>query len=177
MRHLGLTSDHSVEDPKISPWVGRHVVVRLPLQRHLGISGSCSIKGSDPFLDLSSEDAQYSYCANGPVAVFFSVLFGLTWIAHVIQAVIYRKKFCWVIVVGTLWECIGLVMRTYSTIDQTQANTASAGQLLVLLAPLWVNAFVYMIFGRMVYYYLPEKKVIGIRAEKLAKIFIWLDVR
>ncbi|KAF7715219.1 Uncharacterized protein PECH_008713 [Penicillium ucsense] len=126
--------------------------------------------------DLSSADAQYAYCANGPVAVFFSVLFGLTWIAHLVQAVTYRKKFCWVMVVGTLWECIGLVMRTYSTIDQTQANTASAGQLLVLLAPLWVNAFVYMIFGRMVYYYLPEKRVLGIRAESLAKVFIWLDV-
>lgn len=89
----------------------------------------------------------------------------------------YRKRFCWVIVVGTLWECLGLIMRTYSTINQTKSTTASAGQLLVLLAPLWVNAFVYMIFGRMVYYFVPEKEVMGIRAEKLAKIFIWLDVR
>ncbi|RAK71482.1 RTA1 domain-containing protein [Aspergillus fijiensis CBS 313.89] len=126
--------------------------------------------------DLSSDNAQYSYCANGPAAVFFSVLFGLTWIAHLVQAIVYRKKFCWVIVVGTVWECLGLIMRTYSTINQTESTTASAGQLLVLLAPLWINAYIYMIFGRMVYYFLPEKKVAGIRAEKLAKIFIWLDV-
>ncbi|KAJ5674932.1 uncharacterized protein N7477_004866 [Penicillium maclennaniae] len=126
--------------------------------------------------NLSDENAQYAYCANGPAAIFFTVLFGLTAIAHSAQAVAYRKKFCWVIVVGTWWECIGLIMRTYSTINQTKSTTASAGQLLVLLAPLWVNAFVYMIFGRMVYYFVPEKKVLGIKADKLAKIFIWLDV-
>lgn len=122
------------------------------------------------------ENSQFSYCANGPAAVFFSVLFGLTWIAHTVQAFAYRKKFCWVIVVGSLWECIGLIMRTYATIDQTKSSTASAAQLLTLLAPLWVNAYVYMIFGRMVYYYLPERKVIGFKASSLAKIFIWLDV-
>ncbi|KAJ5937908.1 hypothetical protein N7454_004250, partial [Penicillium verhagenii] len=127
-------------------------------------------------IDLSDENAQYSYCANGPAAILFSVLFGLTWIAHFVQAVVYRKRFCWVIVVGTVWECLGLIMRTYSTINQTKSTTASAAQILVLLAPLWVNAFIYMIFGRMVHFFLPEKKVIGIRAEKLAKIFIWLDV-
>lgn len=128
-------------------------------------------------VDLSNENAQYDYCANGPAAILFSVFFGLTWIVHLAQAIMYRKRFCWVIVVGTLWECLGLIMRTYSTINQTKSTTASAGQLLVLLAPLWVNAFVYMIFGRMVYYFVPEKEVMGIRAEKLAKIFIWLDVR
>lgn len=69
-----------------------------------------------------------------------------------------------------------MIMRTYSTIDQTKSGTTAASQLLVLLAPLWMNAFVYMIFGRMVYYYLPERKVVGIRAERLALIFIWLDV-
>lgn len=81
------------------------------------------------------------------------------------------------IVVATVWQCIGMIMRTYSTIDQTKSTTTAAGQLLILLTPLWVNAFVYMIFGRMVYYFLPEKKVAGIRAERLAQIFIWLDVR
>ncbi|KAJ5727032.1 hypothetical protein N7493_006059 [Penicillium malachiteum] len=126
--------------------------------------------------DLSNENAQYDYCANGPAAIVFSVLFGLAWIAHTAQAFQYHKRFCWVIILGTLWECLGLVMRTVSTINQTESTTASAGQLLVLLAPLWINAYVYMIFGRMVYYYLPEKEVMGIKAEKLSMIFIWLDV-
>lgn len=97
-------------------------------------------------------------------------------IAHIVQAVIYRKKWCWVIIMGAAWECFGFVMRFYSTLDQTQSNTASAGQLLILLAPLWINAGVYMIFGRLVYYYLPEQKIGGIKAISLGKTFIWLDI-
>ena len=67
-------------------------------------------------------------------------------------------------------------MRAYSTLDQTKSSTLAAAQLLVLLAPLWINAFVYMIFGRMVYYFTPNKKIKGIKAESMAKIFIWLDI-
>ncbi|KAF5864598.1 hypothetical protein ETB97_007156 [Aspergillus alliaceus] len=126
--------------------------------------------------DLTIKDAQYPYCANGSAAIIFSVLFGITFIAHLTQAILYRKRFCWVIVVGSAWECLGLIMRTYSTLDQTKSTTAAAGQLLVLLAPLWINAFVYMIFGRMVYYFTPDKRVKRIKAESLAKIFIWLDI-
>ncbi|KAF7591457.1 hypothetical protein BBP40_001560, partial [Aspergillus hancockii] len=126
--------------------------------------------------DLTAEDAQYIYCANGPAAVLFSVLFGLTFLIHLAQAIFFRKRFCWVIVVGSGWQCLGLIMRTYSTIDQTKESTAAAGQLLVLLTPLWVNAYVYMIFGRMVYYYVPDQRVGGIKAQSMAKVFIWLDV-
>jgi hypothetical protein len=141
----------------------------------LSISTRTKITNSQ-ILDLTAEDAQYIYCANGPAAVLFSVLFGLTFLVHLAQAFLFRKRFCWVIVVGSGWQCIGLIMRTYSTIDQTKTSTAAAGQLLVLLTPLWVNAFVYMIFGRMVYYYVPDQRVAGIKAQSLAKVFIWLDI-
>lgn len=97
-------------------------------------------------------------------------------IVHTIQAVLYRKGFCWVIIMGAAWECIGFIMRTYSTINQLESNTASAGQLLILLAPLWINAGVYMIFGRTVWYYLPEKKIGGIKAISLGRLFVWLDI-
>jgi hypothetical protein len=33
-----------------------------------------------------------------------------------------------------------------------------------------------MIIGRMIYFFLPEKKVYRIKATSLAKIFIWLDI-
>ena len=68
-------------------------------------------------------------------------------------------------------------MRTYSTLNQTQETTGAAGQLLVLLAPLWINAGVYMIFGRVIWYYLPEQEIGGIRATSVGKLFIWLDIR
>jgi hypothetical protein len=126
--------------------------------------------------DISNEEAQYRYCANGPAAVLFSCLFGLTMITHIIQAVLYHKRYCWVVVMGAAWECVGFVMRTYSTINQIESSTGSTGQLLILLAPLWINASIYLIFGRVVWYYLPEQKIGGIRAISLGKLFIWLDI-
>ncbi|KAI9745827.1 MAG: hypothetical protein M1818_000508 [Claussenomyces sp. TS43310] len=96
--------------------------------------------------------------------------------AHFIQAFVHRKGFCWVIIMGAFWETTGFALRTYSTIDQTVSSTASAAQLLILLSPLWVNAFVYMTFGRMIWYYLPDQKLGGIQAQKMAKYFVWLDI-
>lgn len=49
-------------------------------------------------------------------------------------------------------------------------------ELLILLAPLWVNAFDYMILGRMIYYYLPEKKLLGIGAQRFAVYFVCMDI-
>ncbi|KAB8217607.1 RTA1 like protein-domain-containing protein [Aspergillus novoparasiticus] len=132
--------------------------------------------GLTPKCDLTNENAQYPYCASPPAAIIFSVLFGVTFAGHLALAILYRKRFCWVIIVGSGWECLGLIMRAYSTLDQTKSSTLAAAQLLVLLAPLWINAFVYMIFGRMVYYFTPNKKIKGIKAESMAKIFIWLDI-
>jgi RTA1 like protein len=48
-------------------------------------------------------------------------------------------------------------------------------QLLVLLAPLWLNAFVYMVFARLIYFLLPSHRLHGIHASKVAFIFVWLD--
>lgn len=40
----------------------------------------------------------------------------------------------------------------------------------------WINAFVYMVMGRMIYVYIPDQQIYGIKAIKLAKMFVWLDV-
>jgi hypothetical protein len=106
----------------------------------------------------------------------FSILFALTFSVHLYQAIIYRKRFCWVICMAAAWETVGFVLRAYSTVDQTSTSTATPAGLLVLLAPLWVNAFDYVVFGRVIWYYLPEQKIAGIRAQKMAVWFVWLDV-
>jgi hypothetical protein len=47
---------------------------------------------------------------------------------------------------------------------------------MILIAPLWINAFVYMIMARMVWCFIPEKKLGGIRAWKFGTIFVLLDI-
>lgn len=39
-----------------------------------------------------------------------------------------------------------------------------------------VNAFAYMLLGRMIHFYLPDKKLCGIRAPSIAKYFVCLDI-
>ncbi|KAL1995977.1 hypothetical protein VTN49DRAFT_512 [Thermomyces lanuginosus] len=126
--------------------------------------------------DLSSENKQFLYCASGEAAVLFACLFGTLIFIHLIQAILYRRRYCWVIIMAAIWEAGAFALRVQATLDQTKDGALVPSVLLIYLAPILLNAFVYMVFGRMVYYYIPEKKIAGIRAERMALIFVWLDI-
>ena len=118
----------------------------------------------------------WSYYPSFGAAILFSILFGMTMVIHVVQARIYRKRFCWVIIMAGIWETTGFILRTLSTRNQINMGLYIPEELFILLAPIWVNAFVYMTLGRMVYYFLPERKIWGISASKLAKYFVCIDI-
>ncbi|KAJ7603405.1 RTA1 like protein-domain-containing protein [Mycena polygramma] len=111
-----------------------------------------------------------------PAAVLFSVLFGLNTIAHLFQAIHYRKKFCWVIVMACMWETGGFILRVFSVLNTTSTAFGTPSQLLILLAPLWINAFLYVLMSRLVYFFVPEKHVLGISARRLSLCFVLLDI-
>lgn len=121
-------------------------------------------------------DSVFSYCPSYPAAIAFSVLFGIIFLVHLTLASYYRKRFCWVICMGALWETGGFIFRVLNIIHPTSDGLATGSQLLILLSPLWINAFAYMILGRMVYYWIPDKKVWKIKARSLSKWFVWLDI-
>ncbi len=77
---------------------------------------------------------------------------------------------------GGLWETLGFIIHSIGSRDQQQVAYATAWQILFLLAPLWINAFVYMTFARMVLYWHPEGKVAGFRAAVIARWFVIADV-
>ncbi|KAJ6452268.1 RTA1 domain-containing protein, partial [Mycena sanguinolenta] len=118
----------------------------------------------------------FLYCPSLPAAILFSALFGLTAIAHFIQAIHYRKGFCWAIIMGGLWETAGLILRVYNVMNTTSLAYQIPSQLLILLAPLWINAFLYVLMSRMVYFFVPEKHVGGISARRLSLCFVLLDI-
>ena len=122
-------------------------------------------------------NANYNYDPSFPGALIFAILFGLTTTAHIFQAFAHKKlRLCWVLIMGATWEFLSFGIRTAGTKMQQSTALATASQLLVLLAPMWVNAFVYMVLGRMIYFFVPEQQVWGIKGIKIAKIFVWLDV-
>ncbi|CAF3511044.1 unnamed protein product [Fusarium graminearum] len=108
-----------------------------------------------------------SFAAN----LAFCMLFGLTTIAHLAQA-----RFCWVAIMGATWETIAFAFKTLGSHDQQNLTYLTVGQILFLLAPLWINAFVYMGVARMVYFGMPSQKLLGIKAVRMTLLFVWLDV-
>ncbi|KAJ7161145.1 RTA1 like protein-domain-containing protein [Mycena filopes] len=127
-------------------------------------------------LDPHDPSYNFLYCPSFPAAVLFSALFGLTTLFHLVQAISYRKKFCWVIVMAGLWETTGLILRVFSILNTTSSAFGTPSTLLILLAPLWINAFLYVLMARLVYFFLPEQHVGGISAQRLSLCFVLCDI-
>ncbi|KAK7018502.1 RTA1-domain-containing protein [Favolaschia claudopus] len=131
------------------------------------------VKCMDP---QENPDYNFLYCPSFPAAVIFSALFGLTTLVHLIQAIHYRKRFCWVIIMAGIWETAGLALRVLAVLHTTSSAYGIPSQLLILLSPLWINAFLYVLMSRMVYFFVPEKRVGGISARRLSLCFVLLDI-
>lgn len=87
----------------------------------------------------------------------------------------YRKKFCWIFIWAGSWETAGFAIRAAASQYQLSLALYTPQQLLILLAPLWINAGIYMVFGRLVYFFVPERRVV-ISASRLTLCFILCDV-
>lgn len=77
---------------------------------------------------------------------------------------------------GSLWETLAFALHSVGARDQQNIGYATAWQLLFLLAPLWINASVYMTFARMVLYWHPEGRIAGLKASVIARWFVLADV-
>ncbi|KAF4220815.1 hypothetical protein CNMCM8980_000398 [Aspergillus fumigatiaffinis] len=132
--------------------------------------------GKNGYLPPEACDAILLYVPSFGAAIFFTILFGLTTLCHIIQAFIYKKKYSWVVIMGASWELLAFVFRTLQTRHQDSVPFATAHTLLYLLAPLWINAFVYMTLGRLIHFFIPDQRLGGISAKLYGLIFVWLDI-
>ncbi|KIW65936.1 hypothetical protein PV04_08149 [Phialophora macrospora] len=123
-------------------------------------------------------DDVWVYCPSFGAAIAFAVLFGLTTCTHIIQAIMYRKPFAMVLIMGGLWELGGYVARILSIENQLSSGIYTAQLLLILLAPLWINAYIYMLLGRMIHFFLPkgEDRVFKVRARSITRMFVLFDI-
>jgi len=119
---------------------------------------------------------QWSYCPSLAIALVFAILFLATTSAHTFQAFQHRQPFCIIIVTGALWETAAFAFRILSTKHPTQKGSYDASFLLVLLAPICINAFDYMIISRVVRVFLPQSRVLGLKGSVLGKLFVCFDV-
>ncbi|KAJ5627410.1 hypothetical protein N7528_004837 [Penicillium herquei] len=118
----------------------------------------------------------WSFCPKIGPAYLFLVLFLLTSIAHVWQAIIYRKVYCWVICLSGITQTITYIFRVLSIQYPDNYGDYVAWFVLILVAPLLTNAFVYMVVGRMVWNFTNDARVLKVRPWNFGLFFVTLDI-
>ncbi|KAJ9662484.1 hypothetical protein H2198_001373 [Neophaeococcomyces mojaviensis] len=121
-------------------------------------------------LPPGTPDNQWSYCPSVALALVFAILFLATTITHFVQAIRHRSLFCMVIITGALWETAAYAFRILSAKNPTHKASYDASFLLVLLAPICINAFDYMITSRILKTFLPQEHVLGLKGSILGKL-------
>ncbi|KAL7917446.1 RTA1 like domain-containing protein [Trichoderma austrokoningii] len=124
----------------------------------------------------TTPNTMWSFCPSLAPSILFICLFALTLIAHVGQAVYYRKPYSWIIIMSALWQVLTYIFRTLSIQNPASYSSYVAWFVLILVAPLWTNAYVYTVFGRMVWGYTATHKLWRIKAWQFGLIFIILDI-
>ncbi|KAJ5314073.1 uncharacterized protein N7443_000957 [Penicillium atrosanguineum] len=127
------------------------------------------------WVPASQCDALYLYYPSFKAAIAAAVIFGILTMVHFVQTTIYQAGFTWVVLMGVSWETVGYGVRALSARNQQNDTDATVTQMLILLAPLWVNAFDYMVLARMIHFFVPERRIGIFKPSLLAKIFVLLD--
>jgi hypothetical protein len=81
-----------------------------------------------------------------------------------------------VIITGAIWETAAFAFRILSARNPTHKASYDASFLLVLLAPICINAFDYMVISRIVRLFLPHGRVLGLKGFFLGKLFVCFDI-
>ncbi|KAK9235163.1 hypothetical protein V1525DRAFT_410812 [Lipomyces kononenkoae] len=132
--------------------------------------------GKNGYLPPDACDDILFYVPSFGAAISFSVLFGLTLICHVVQGIIYKKKYTWVVMMGAPWELLAFIFRTLLTRNQSSSGYDTGLVIMFLLAPIWINAFLYMTLGRLIHLFIPDQRLAGISAKRYGMVFVCLDI-
>ncbi|RAK77660.1 RTA1 domain-containing protein, partial [Aspergillus fijiensis CBS 313.89] len=125
---------------------------------------------------LTTPDTMWTFCPSIGAAYLFTVLFALTTLAHLAQTILHRKFYSWVIVMSGLIQTVTYIFRILSILNPASYTDYAAWFVLILIAPLWTNAFVYMVMGRMVWNFTDDARVLRVRPWHFGLFFVALDI-
>jgi RTA1 like protein len=75
-----------------------------------------------------------------------------------------------------IWQTVAYVFRSLSIQAPTVQGLHNPPFILILVAPLWTNAFCFLLLGRLVTAYSPGQKLGRIRGKWFAWIFVCMDI-
>ncbi|KDQ20013.1 hypothetical protein BOTBODRAFT_384220 [Botryobasidium botryosum FD-172 SS1] len=118
-------------------------------------------------------DGNYNYDASKPAALLFFVLFGLTLLVHLFQAIRAKTRYMLPLLVATIAETVGYILR-YFSIKTNALGYLIPSEVLVIVAPAFLAAQCYMVVGRMISFVGPGHSII--KHSLLTKIFVACDI-
>ncbi|KAH6662069.1 RTA1 like protein-domain-containing protein [Halenospora varia] len=128
----------------------------------------------------SSNPSPFGYDASFPLAVVGATLFCLLGIIHFYQFFHYRTWVFYPMLLALLMEMIGFISRAYSIHHTTVLAPFLISYITVILAPSFIAAACYMVFGRMIWLVTPavwrEFRSLWIPARWITPIFVTLDL-
>lgn len=133
-----------------------------------GLTGDCKA--------LTTEDTIWSFCPSLAASIVLLVIFLIVTVAHIGQAIYHRKTYSIVIVASCLAQALTYIFRTLSIQSPASFPYYAAWFILILISPLLTNAFVYMVFGRMVWNFSSRQKIWKIKPWNLTTLFVFLDL-
>ncbi|KAK5050755.1 hypothetical protein LTR84_003314 [Exophiala bonariae] len=125
---------------------------------------------------LAEAERLWDFCPSYGAAITFLIIYSASTLVHGIQGIIYRKPFTIVLIMGGIWELSGFALRVSAILNPYSGAFHSSMGILILLAPLWINAFVYMALGRLIHFTLVHDKILRLRARHLTVMFVAFDI-
>ncbi|KAG8774506.1 hypothetical protein FRC15_001254, partial [Serendipita sp. 397] len=83
-------------------------------------------------------------------AIIFAVVFGILLVAHLWQSVRAKIYYLWPLLLATVLECAGYILREYTIHHRTEKPPSVIGQVFIIIAPACLAAALYMIVERII---------------------------
>ncbi|RJE25028.1 RTA1 domain protein [Aspergillus sclerotialis] len=125
--------------------------------------------GSDPWVEF------YPYTPSQSAGYAFVAIFAILTIAHFALMFPYRAAYFIPLIIGGICETFGYYGRAWSHEDRTEIGPWALQQILILCAPPFIAATIYMVLGRIIRAFDAEH-LSSIRTKWLTAIFVINDV-
>ncbi|KAM0192330.1 hypothetical protein ACHAPI_008276 [Fusarium lateritium] len=123
----------------------------------------------------STSNLYGEYNPSRALAIVVCVVFIVLSLVQTWRIIRTRRRFGFTIVIGGLFEIAGLAARIYSCNHLSDQGSYGAQILLILLAPIFFAASIYMFLGRLIAS-ADHSRLCGIRTRWLSKFFVVGDV-
>ncbi|KNG91179.1 RTA1 domain protein [Aspergillus nomiae NRRL 13137] len=127
------------------------------------------VNGSSPWVEF------YPYNPSQTAGYAFMAIFGLTTVVHIILMFPYKAAYFIPLILGGICETFGYYGRAWSHNNRTLISSWALQQMLILCAPPFVAATIYMVLSRIIRAFDAEH-LSPMRTKRITVLFVLNDI-